>query len=157
MSDQERLQAIKEKSRRQQAERAQAEIAEKRKPGRKKPERVSAGTIALALFAIVGLTYLYTAREPEQPSRGDNYAELAKRMVEYNRAAFRIAAVRELAGRGIDVDDPEAVQGERLSGDLFLASFKSHGRSYSLRGKFICESFELASEKRQNPACYRWQ
>ena len=157
MSDQERLQAIKDQSRKEQAERAQAEIAEKRKSGRIKPERISVPIVVLAIFAIVGLMYVYTAKEPEQPDEGEDYWAMTERVLEYNRVAFRIAAVRELAGRGISLDNPEALQSERLSGELFVANFKSQGRTYRLRGKFICESMALISEKRQNPACYLWQ
>ena len=156
MSDQEKLQAIKDQSRREQAQRAQAEIADKRKSGRKKPERFALW-VALALIVGVANLYFFLSKEPEQPDRSPNYAELANTMNEYNRSAFRLAAVRELKARGIYLDNPEAVTSERLSAELFVAYFRSEGQSYRLRGNYICESLELISEKRKNPACYFWE
>lgn len=159
----EKLQAIKDKARREAAERAQASAAASRataRQERRNPEkyRFTAGHLVMAMVAIIGLGWIYMSKEPEKPDTFKQDLErAAASMVEYKDDAFKWAAFQELAGRGLNTSDISQFDGGRLSGDIYVATFTLGGQAYRLRGEYICDSgISPTPANAKDPACYRW-
>lgn len=159
MSDQEKLQAIRQQAQREKAERLQREQARKMSTGDRQNRRTGIRlkellVIPVALAVGLWLWNHYSQPEPEKKDFFDRYAAV----LETRDNAVAYAALHHLQREGWNIDLVSEMSAQPLgTNDYFKIQFGYQGKRYQVVAHQACQPNVLDFKTQSDPDCYIWK
>ncbi len=152
----ERLERIRQATRRQKAEDQQRELAANRPPRNSRKINFGWPYVWAMLLLVVGALYVYGSRE--QPQDKANRWQLGRDIESLHVKAAQQAGIRYLAGQGFDINTIDSITAEEMDGGrLYQITMLTGNRTQTLTAHLTCQNDELNVKDRMQPDCYTWR